>query len=328
MKIRLVVPDSSYASSGDVVTAKRWAEIFYALRHEVTLGEAGENTPCDVLVAIGAAACAAEVHRSYRMAPDRAVIVAITGPDLEVTSKQPAVNSAIELATRIVTFQPATVELLPRAVRYKVSVIFQSAVALKSQVLPRRDCFSVILVSNLRDHKQPLLVAEAARLLPMNSRIRIEHYGAAIDGQIHEQVRRETLVNGRYHWSGEIAYRDLRKRLASSSVLVNTARTDDGANSISEAAVDQVPIIASRVAGNIGVLGESYPGFFTAQSAEDLAHQLQRAETDEAFYRKLREALADVARRLTPAEERRQWRQLLAQIEKPSRKAKKAASNS
>ncbi|MCC6586848.1 MAG: glycosyltransferase [Bryobacterales bacterium] len=324
MKIRLVVPDSSLASSGDVVTAKRWAEIFYALHHEVTLGEPGEDTACDVLVAIGAAACAAEVHQSYRAAPQRAVVVAITGPDLEVMARQPAVNASIELATRIVTFQAATVDLLPRPVRHKVSVIFQSAVRLKAQVLPRRDCFSVIAVANLRDHKQPLLIAEAARLLPTSSRIRIEHYGAAIDGQIHEQVRRETLENGRYHWSGEVAHRDLRKRLASSSLLVNTARIDDGANAISEAAVDQVPIVASRVAGNIGVLGESYLGFFSARSAEDLAHQLQRAETDEAFYRKLREGVAEVARRLTPAEERRQWRQLLAQIEKPSRKAKKA----
>lgn len=329
MKIRLVVSDSSSASSGDMVTAKRWAEIFYTLRHEVTLGEPGEDTPCDVLVAIGAAACAAEVHRSYRVAPQRAVVVAITGPDLEAIAKQPAVNAAVELATRIVTFQPGTVDLLPRTARHKVSVILQSAVPLKTRLLPPRlDCFPVIAVSNLRDHKQPLLVAEAARLLPTSSRIRIEHYGAAIDGQIHEQVRRETLVNGRYHWSGEIASRDLRKRLVSSSLLVNTSRTDDGANAISEAVVDQIPILASRVAGNIGVLGHSYPGFFSAQSAEDLAHLLQRAETDETFYRRLREALMEVARRLTPAEERRQWRQLLANIEKPSRKSRKAASNS
>ena len=96
--------------------------------------------------------------------------------------------------------------------------------------------------------------------------------------------------------------------------MVLSSRMEGGANVISEAVVDGTPVIASRVAGSVGLLGEDYPGYFPVGDTEALRGLLLRAERDAGFYRDLKKHCASVADLFRPAEERRRWRNLMREI--------------
>ena len=66
---------------------------------------------------------------------------------------------------------------------------------------------------------------------------------------------------------------------------------EGGANVISEAARIGTPVLASRMSGNIGMLGAKYPGYYPVADDAALAELLMRAKGDRAFYRALQAAL-------------------------------------
>ena len=79
--------------------------------------------------------------------------------------------------------------------------------------------------------------------------------------------------------------------LASSHVLVVSSVMEGGANVICEAARIGVPVLASRVSGNVGMLGRDYPGYFPLFDEQALARLINRARTDASFYKRLKRAL-------------------------------------
>jgi hypothetical protein len=49
-----------------------------------------------------------------------------------------------------------------------------------------------------------------------------------------------------------------------------------------------VPVLASRISGNVGLLGDGYPGYFALADERALARLIRRAATDADFYRSLK----------------------------------------
>ena len=66
----------------------------------------------------------------------------------------------------------------------------------------------------------------------------------------------------RYRWLGSVPHARALRWLASSHVLVVSSGMEGGANVIAEAARIGVPVLASRISGNVGMLGRGYPGFY------------------------------------------------------------------
>ena len=96
-----------------------------------------------------------------------------------------------------------------------------------------------------------------------------------------------------------------RARLdAKSHVLVVSSVMEGGANVIAEAARIGTPVIASRMPGNLGMLGERYPGYYPVADDAALAELIARAAKDAKFYRKLERALAARRKLFAPAAER------------------------
>jgi glycosyltransferase involved in cell wall biosynthesis len=62
---------------------------------------------------------------------------------------------------------------------------------------------------------------------------------------------------------------------------------EGGANVVSEAIRIGVPVLASRIPGNVGLLGAGYPGYFPPGDAAALAALLARAQADAGFYRRI-----------------------------------------
>ncbi len=86
---------------------------------------------------------------------------------------------------------------------------------------------------------------------------------------------------------------------------------EGGANVVSEALAASVPIVATRIPGNLGILGEDYPGYFPVGNTEDLARLLLNAETEQTFYEQLAAAGRRLAHLVEPAREKAAWKILL-----------------
>jgi glycosyltransferase involved in cell wall biosynthesis len=103
--------------------------------------------------------------------------------------------------------------------------------------------------------------------------------------------------------------------MAWSALCVLSSKLEGGANVVSEAIVAGVPLLASRIAGSVGLLGESYPGYFNVGDTETLAQLLRRAETDRAFLTELRAHCARLAPLFRPSRERAAWLRLLKEVQ-------------
>jgi glycosyltransferase involved in cell wall biosynthesis len=102
--------------------------------------------------------------------------------------------------------------------------------------------------------------------------------------------------------------------MARCRLLALTSLSEGGPAVIAEAIVAGVPVIATRVSGCVGMLGDDYHGLFAPGDTQGLAELLDRAERDAGFYRSLR-AVCDRRRPMfRPETERATWRAVLAEV--------------
>jgi glycosyltransferase involved in cell wall biosynthesis len=132
----------------------------------------------------------------------------------------------------------------------------------KPELKKQSRSFDVCLIGHLRAVKDPFRAAMATRLLPPSSRLRVLQVGGAMSDAMAVRARREMLVNQRYEWLGEQPRSHVHRMLAKSCLCVLSSRIEGGANVLSEAIVASIPILASRIDGNVGILGADYPGYF------------------------------------------------------------------
>jgi glycosyltransferase involved in cell wall biosynthesis len=179
--------------------------------------------------------------------------------------------------------------------------------------------FEVLVIGHLREEKDPLRAALAARALPETSRIRVVHLGMAHDTQWADAARAEMAENPRYQWRGELPGWAVRRALARAPLMVLSSIMEGGANVVSEALVAGVPILASGIAGSIGLLGRDYAGYFPVGDTQKLSALLHRAETDLAFLDALRQHCAARAPLFAPERERDAWQALLHEVSDAAR---------
>ncbi|HXZ93033.1 MAG TPA: TIGR04348 family glycosyltransferase, partial [Burkholderiales bacterium] len=89
---------------------------------------------------------------------------------------------------------------------------------------------------------------------------------------------------------------------------------EGGANVISEATRIGTPVLASRIAGNIGMLGRGYPGYFPLGDDRALARLIERAARDRVYYERLKRAMRARRRLFSPEAERRALANLLGEL--------------
>jgi len=299
--------------TGNDVTAGRWGEILSKLGHSVQILPEYRGEPIDVLVALHARKSAPSIARFSDAFPGRALIVALTGTDLyQDLPDNPEASASLERATHVVTLQPAALDILDPTIRSKTTVIYQSAKPIVPVLAKAANCFQACLVAHLRPVKDPLLAAEAAALLSDRSHAQIVHAGAAATESMAERASSAAANHPRYRWIGPIPHEEARLLIARSHLLLVTSRSEGGANVISEAIAIGVPVLATRVPGVEGFLGDRYPGYFPPGDAPALAELLERAEHDELFYRRLERAREKLEPLVAPSWELRSWQQLLA----------------
>ncbi len=324
-RIALVTPAGPGTRNGNRHTALRWATFLRRAGHRVTVALDWDGAPCDLLIALHARRSHAAVARYRETCPAGPLAVVLTGTDLyrDLPASAEARRS-LELADRLIVLQDEAPRRLAAHLRRKTRVVYQSAAPRARRAPPAR-VFRVAVVGHLREEKDPFRAAAALERLPGEARIEVVHVGAALAADMAREAQRRMRDEPRYRWLGGLPHARALAWIARSHLLVVSSRMEGGANVIAEAARLGTPVLASSIAGNIGMLGRGYPGYFPLGDERSLARLMARAEREPEFYRRLRRALAARRPRFAPAAERAALTHALRGLMRPSGRGSGAA---
>lgn len=314
MQIALITPARPTARSGNRNTATRWARFLRQLGHRVKVQEAWDGHEADLMIALHARRSHASIKQFSIQYPHHPLVLVLTGTDLyrDIRTDK-AAQESLHLATRLVVLQDQGLLELELRLHAKARTVYQSAPSIQAGT-PGRRYFDVCLMGHLREEKDPFRTALAMRHLPPSSRIRAIHMGSAIEPAMAAEARRLMATEPRYHWLGELPRWQARRKLARCRFLIMSSRMEGGANAICEALSAGVPVIASDVPGNAGMLGKDYAGYYPVEDEVALARLLDRAEHDAAFYELLKRQCMERAKLMTPEREKEALRNLIAEV--------------
>jgi putative glycosyltransferase (TIGR04348 family) len=271
---------------------------------------AAEDAAC--LVALHARKSAKSVL-AYRGAyPRRRIILVLTGTDVyrDIRRSRIAVR-AMEAADVLVTLQPEAIRELPARLRYKARAIVQSAPSKRHARRRREGTLKICVLGNLRAEKDPMRAAYAVRSSNGSAHAQVVHAGGILSPRFKAAVEREMRVNPRYTYRGEVSKARALALLANSDALVQSSRIEGGANTVCEAIACGTPVLASRIPGNIGILGRDYPGLYPLGDTRALARLIDRAASEPSFYARLQRACERLRPLVDPKRELRAWEEVL-----------------
>jgi putative glycosyltransferase (TIGR04348 family) len=319
----IVSPALAAANNGNWQTARRWRQ-HLASAHRVRITDRwpdGDAARDQVMLALHARRSADAVAAWAGTAQGGArLAVVLTGTDLYQAdlAHDAAAQRSLALASRLVVLQDQAPDALPAALRHKVCVIYQSAPARQPLAKPSRH-LRVAVVGHLRDVKSPGTVFAVAQRLAGVAGIRIDHVGDA-DAGWAAQARAAEAANGGYRWLGPLPHAQARRLIQRAHLLLHPSAVEGGAHVVMEAVCSGTPVLASRVPGNVGMLGGDYAGYFPHGDAEALAQLLLRCRgelgkaPDGTLLATLRAQCGRRARLFDPDAERRALLQLMQDL--------------
>lgn len=306
-RITIVSPASARDNNGNWQTASRWAQ-FLAGRHAVEVcGQwpDGKMAAPDLLIALHARRSAASLAAFRAAFPQRPTILVLTGTDLyRDIDTSPEARASLEEAGALVVLQEAGLARLPAPLRAKARVIYQSAPDLPraSVQAPGDGTLEICMIGHLRPEKDPLTFMRSAALVT-DERVRLLHVGSALDEDLAAAARATERDTPRYRWLGPLPHAEARARLAGCHAMAIASTMEGGANVIIEAVTSGVPVLASSIDGNRGMLGLDYAGYFPPGDAAALARLIDRCAGDAAFYAQLARQCAARAPLFAPGAE-------------------------
>ncbi|HEV2431602.1 MAG TPA: selenoneine biosynthesis selenosugar synthase SenB, partial [Burkholderiales bacterium] len=280
MRIALVTPAGPGTRNGNRHTALRWAAFLRNAGHLVSVAVEWSGDTCDAMLALHARRSHASIKKFPR---DKPLVLALTGTDVYRDIHESAdARESLELADRLIVLQPKAAEELPARLRRKVRVVVQSS-STRLRHRPLNGSFRVCVIGHLRAEKDPLRTLSALEFIPRSLPLQVIHLGAALDSTLVPETN-----DPRYRWLGSVPHARALKWLASSHAMIISSRMEGGANVVCEALRIGVPVLASRISGNVGLLRADYRGYFPVGNEHALARLLTRTATDGRFYRRLK----------------------------------------
>ena len=273
-----------------------------------------DGKPAHALIALHARKSADSVAEFHARTPGRRIAVLLTGTDLyrDLPESREAAR-CLDMAARIVTLQDDALRLLSAPWRAKAEVIFQSATTLRAKA-KARDRLACVAVGHLREEKDPRTLFRAMARLPASLPIVLRHIGAPLDDRLESEARKLAARESRYRYLGALPHGLTRAAMKAAHLLVHPSAMEGGANVIVEAVTGYTPVVASRISGNVGMLGADYAGYFEAGDEFALANRLVQAWEDRAYLATLARQCALRRPLFSPAAEARAVRRLLARL--------------
>jgi putative glycosyltransferase (TIGR04348 family) len=280
--ICIISPALAAANNGNWQTAKRWQQMLsYDYHVEIMLQWDGKQY--DAMLALHARRSADSIAQWSAKFPHKLIVLALTGTDLyrDITVDALAQQS-LKLAHHLVVLQDMGPKSLSAEFQSKCQVIFQSTPRRQSAQKTTQK-LRALMVGHLRSEKSPETYFAAARALAQRPDIVLDHIGAPLDADLGEQARQLASEVPTYRYLGEQTHAQTRARIARAHVLVHPSRMEGGAHVVMEAVMSGTPVLASRIDGNVGMLGADYDGYFPWGDALALANLLQRCKNDADF---------------------------------------------
>ena len=290
--IEIVTPAPAGSLHGNRITALRWQRFLKRLHYRSTVSEQWSGKACELLVALHGLRSYDSIQRFKDAHPDHPLVLIMTGTDIyRDLQSSPKVVMSMEASDALVILQPAAMDSLPERFHQKVHVIYQSVKGVKRKNPPERS-FLALVVGHLRAEKDPFCAAESLSLLRSDSRLRLVQLGKAMSPEFEERALALEKRFGRYRWLGQRSHSNTLQWLSRSHLMVISSIMEGGAHVVSEAIALGVPVIASDIAGNRGLLGENYPAYFPVGDQAALSRLLAQAEFNPAFYQKMLDAIS------------------------------------
>lgn len=220
---------------------------------------------------------------------------------------------SMELADKLIVLQSSALDSIPPSLRHKAQVIYQSI-----QMNPLGDIsspdFQVAVIGHLREEKDPFCITRSLSLMPPDSQIHVLHLGRPMSIQMELAARDWSAKLDHYQWLGEVSHADTLKTLFQSRLMVISSRMEGGAHVVSEAIALGIPVIASDIPGNRGLLGDDYPGYYPVADEAALANLLYQAEKNPEFYALLKKYISMRKDLVSPEREKLSIEEMLAEL--------------
>ena len=317
MKLIINTPSQPDSKAGNRATAERWKMLLEKAGHTVEVVTQYHGETCDMLLALHAWRSIDAIRRFRDTWPRKPLIVALTGTDIYRHQYEYPDDTRFSMteADALIGLHDLVANDIPDQFAEKLICLYQSTD--EFQFLPVQDIarnagtFTVCVIGHLRDEKDSLRAAYAARLLPETSAIRVVCAGKAHNEEWQQKAEFEMSENPRFQWLGQIEKAGIRQLMVQSQVMVISSVMEGGANVISEACRAGLPVIASDIPGNIGLLGRDYAGYFPVGDEGALCELLYRAEIDPGFLATLKNQTRKLAERFVPEKELASLKQAL-----------------
>ncbi len=311
-RISIVTPARPGTRNGNRHTAARWAGFLREAGHRVAVRNQWTGEPCDLLLALHADRSHASVAEFRKQNPDKPLVVTLTGTDLyRDLPRSRKARDSLRMADRLIVLQEDALRLLDSSSRKKARIVYQSAKPSFKHAPPNTP-FRVAVVGHLRTEKDPFRAVLALAHLQLD--LELVQVGDALSPDMQSRALFLMERDRRYRWLGGRTHAQTLAWIARSHLLVVSSVMEGGANVISEAARIGTPVLASRVSGNVGMLGRNYPGYFPLFDQRTLAQLLLEASRRKAFYRKLKNALRSRRPLFAPTAERRALRGVIQEL--------------
>jgi putative glycosyltransferase (TIGR04348 family) len=317
----LITPALASANNGNWQTAQRWARML-APDYRVHIAQTWDGTPADAMIALHARRSAQSIAAWAESRPRRPLAVVLTGTDLyRDLAVDAATRRSLALADRLIVLHEGAPDDVPAEHRAKCVVCLQSTGTRRALPKTGRH-LRALMVGHLRAEKDPRTAFSAMRKLADRDDILLDHIGAALDESLGREAQALMGDQPRYRWLGALPHAATLRHIQRAHVLVHPSAMEGGAHAVIEAIRSGTPVLASKISGNVGILGAGYRGYFAPGDAGGLAVLLQRVRADAAMLQALRAQCDQRAPLFDPGRERATLRGLIAlllesRIERP-----------
>lgn len=270
MKICVASPYPLSELKGNSVTTHRIVEILNVAGFEARGSHGFDGAPADILISLHAFKGEQAVRDFQRRCPDGKVIVLITGTDLYVDLPEGRGLESLETTDAIAITHEEARASMPAIFHDKLHIVPSCIEIPEIQAKPNAEQFVISIVGHLRSVKRSFLTIEAVAKHPEWD-VEVWQMGEALDEGMSDVACDWEESDSRYKWLGGLPREQSLEVCSQSSLTVNSSLLEGGANTVLEAMTMGVPILASCIEGNVGLLGRDYPGYF---EGEDIGSKL------------------------------------------------------
>ena len=314
MKVIITTPYPIDSLNGNTVCAQRIAKMLEQEGIQVQVIEVGKEQPVgDVLIALHARKSAPSIQEFRRINPTGRIILFLTGTDLyeDIPKGCSTCLESMRLADVLVVSQEASLASVPAEFSDKTKVIYKSIELPEKIPVPdlqfSNPLFSI--VGHLRKVKNPFLAVKALRHIKADCRLYL--LGRALEDGFAEQAERLTHSEPRFRWLGQRPHAEALGWMKLSTATINSSFSEGGANSIGESIMLGTPVLASKVEGNIGMLGVDYDGYFESNNAQELAQLMNKIIAESSFRDSLKQQVIARSAVFQRKRERDGWLQII-----------------